>query len=152
MIAEVVQAAAQEAAKTSGSSTATAIGLGILIVSNVGIWLDKIIGGRLQVAKERRAAEEAEAREAEAKAAEAKAAADAQPKAGGNGNGKAALDLHEKYVLPHSLALERHNLEIAALQEFTKKVEKENREDHGKIFKQLGDIKDLIIGKSAGAA
>lgn len=152
MIAEVVQAAAQEVAKTSGSSTATAIGLGILIVSNVGIWLDKIIGGRLQVAKERRAAEEAEAREAEAKAAEAKAAADAQPKAGGNGNGKAALDLHEKYVLPHSLELQHLGDEVKAINTRFDKFEEQNREDHGKMFDRLDDIKDLVIGKSAGAA
>ncbi len=42
MLLEAGQAAA-EAAKQGGQGTATVIGLALLVVSNVGIWLDKFV-------------------------------------------------------------------------------------------------------------
>jgi hypothetical protein len=126
----VLEQAAQEAAKQGGQGPATVIGLGLLIVSNVGIWLDKLV----QMSKNRTARKEAEAREAEAKVLAGKSSPVANSTNG-----------HAQYVLPHSIMLERHDGEIKALRESSAKFERENREDHGKMFTQIGDVKDLII-------
>lgn len=137
MIAETAQAAV-DAAKQSGVGTETLIGLAILIVSNIGLWLDKFV----QMSRNRAEREQAEADEAEAKAA----AAVAKP---ANGNGAA---IHEKYVLPHSLELQRHDGELKAIVERFNQFEKRNVADHDKIFDKLDDIRDLVVGKAAGAA
>jgi len=126
MLIEAGQAAV-EAAKQGGQGTATIIGLVILIVSNVGIWLDKFV----QMSRNKAARQEAEAREAEAKAAAAA--------------GKPGTNGHAQYILPHSLTLERHEGEIKALRDSSSKLERENREDHGKIFTKLDELKTIVL-------
>lgn len=142
MIAEAAQVAAEVAKQGGGASPMTVIGLGFLVVSNIGLWLDRVV----QISRARADREQAEAAEAEAKALVAANAS----KPAVNGNNGAAL--HEKYVLPHSLMLQDHANEIKAMVGRFDKFEKRNEEDHGKLFGKLDDIKDLIIGKSAGAA
>lgn len=126
MIGPEAAQAAGEAVRHGGQGSMTWIGLGILIVSNLGIWLDKLV----QMSRNRAAKEEAEAREAEAKA----------KTLGGKGNNG-----HAQYVVPHSNMLERHETEIRTLMGTTAKFERENREDHQKIFGKLDDLKDLIL-------
>lgn len=136
---EAVQAAT-ETARQAGPSSATAIGVAILVVGQIGIWLDKAVA----YAKAR-----AERKRAEADVVEAKniatLAANPSPRDGGK---------HADFILPHSLALERHEGEIKSLQGTFVKLERENREDHGKIFTKLDDLKDLLVeelGPSHGA-
>ena len=110
-----------------------------LAIGNVTQWLNQII----QAAKERRAAEEAEAEEAQAKAEEAKAKA-AQA---------ASLDPSQLGMLhAHETKLGQHDIEIAALKDSYRKYEKENREDHGKIFDKLEGIRTLIAGLKTGGS
>jgi len=126
MIAEAAQAAG-DAVKQGGQGTATLIGLIVLVVSNVGIWLDKFV----QMSRNKVSMKEARAREAEAKAAAAAG------KPGANG--------HAQYVLPHSIMLERHDGEIKALRESSAKFERENREDHGKMFTKIDELKTIVL-------
>lgn len=113
---------------TQNNQVVTLIGLAVLIVSNIGIWLDHFV----QIAKNKASQQEAEAREAEAKA----------KTLGGKGNNG-----HAQYIVPHSNMLERHETEIRTLVGTTAKFERENREDHHKIFGKLDDLKDLIVDK-----
>jgi hypothetical protein len=145
MLLEAGQAA-QEAAKSSASVILDASVIG-LVVTNSFLLIRDLVKSRTERQKARDAADEAEA-----KALRAQADALAANKAGqtpgkGSGNG-----VHEKYVLPHSLTLERHEGEIKAINGRFEKFEKDNSDQHGKIFDKLDDIKDLVIGKSAGAA
>ncbi len=134
MIAEAAQAASEVAKHTS---TETLIGIGFLIVSNVGLWLDRFV----TISKNRAEQEKAEAQEAEAKAAASKVVPN------GNGNG-----IHEKWVLPHSLKLQELDGRVITMEGSLKKFEKDNSDQHERIFDKLDDIKDLVVGKSAGAA
>lgn len=112
---------------TQGNQVVTLIGLAVLVVSNIGIWLDRFV----QISKNKAAQREAGAREAEAKAA----AATGKASPGGCGD----------YVMAHSLMLERHDGEIKTLTSSTGRIERENREDHQKIFGKLDGLKDLIV-------
>jgi len=141
---EAVQAAT-ETAKQAGPSSATAIGIAILVVGQIGIWLDKAVA----YAKVR-----AERKRAEADVVEAKNVATLAAKPG-NYDARALIDgKHHDFIMPHSLTLERHEGEIKNLQGTYDKLERENREDHGKIFTKLDDLKDLLVeelGSSHGA-
>lgn len=133
---EAAAQAAQEAAKPQ--NTYTAVGLLFLIVSQAGLWLDKI----LNYARARADRKKAEAEKEEAKLAAARLAALPSPAGPPNGNNQ---ELHRDFILPHSLALERHAGEISTLKASTAKLERENREDHGKIFTKLDELKDILI-------
>jgi hypothetical protein len=127
---EAVQAAA-ETAKQAGPSSATAIGVAILVIGQIGIWLDKAVA----YAKAR-----AERKRAEADVVEAKNIAHLTTKPPAPGNGS-----HADFIMPHALALERHEGEIKNLQGTFVKLDHDNREDHGKIFTKLDDLKDLLV-------
>lgn len=109
-----------------------------LAVMQVSQWLKQLLDAQ----KERRAAAEAEAAEAEAKAEAKKAAL------------VASLDPAQLNMLhTHETRIGQHDVEIAALKDSYRKYEKENRDDHGKIFNKLDDIRDMIAGrKPAGGA
>lgn len=138
-----VQAGQAAARNPSSLEGYTALGLLFLIVSQAGIWLDKL----LAYARARADRKKAEAEKEEAKLAAARLATapipTPPPPAGRPGNGSA--DAHKEFILPHSLAIERHTGEIATLKASTEKLERENREDHGKIFAKLDELKDILI-------
>lgn len=143
MIAEAAQAA-QEAAKSSASIVLDAGVIG-LVVTNVFVLARDWMKARAARQQARDAADEAEA-----KALQAQAVAIRDGKTGANGNG--GNGIHEKYVLPHSLKLQELDGKVQVMDQRMSKFEVENTAQHGKIFDRLDDIKDLIIGKSSGAA
>ena len=126
MIAEAAQAAA-EVVKQHAASTETLIGLGLLIVSNVGLWLDRIV----TISKNRAEQEKAEADEARSEAA-------AKPAQNGNG-------IHEKYVLPHSLKIQELEGRANTTDANFEKFERENRAQHETLFGKVDEVKDLIL-------
>jgi hypothetical protein len=143
---EILEAAAQvadTAARTKPVETLTILGLLFLVVSQSGVWLEKLLANSRARAERKRA----EADEAEAKLAAARLAASSPAGAGNPGNakpGNGSGSEHKDFILPHALALERHEGEIRTLKGTTEKLERENREDHGKIFQKLDDLKDLL--------
>ena len=72
-------------------------------------------------------------------------ATDTAGKGNGKGNG------HPDVVVAHTGMLEAHKAEIEGLKTATSKFERDNREDHQKIFGKLDDLKDLIIERQPGA-
>jgi hypothetical protein len=138
---EALEIARQVAQEAPRSTNYTPLALLFLIVSQLGVWLDKL----LTYARARADRKQAEADEAVATLATARAStlAPAAP-AGRPGNGSSA-EAHREFILPHSLALERHSGDIATLKAAAEKLERDNREDHGKIFTKLDELKDILI-------
>ncbi len=142
MLMDAAQAAA-DAGKSSASILLDAGVIGLMITNSFMLLKDW-----LRTRAERQKARDA-ADEAEAKALQAQAAALASGKAGqAPGNGQA--NGHQQYVVPHTAMLERHDAELKALKESSSRVERENREDHQKIFTKLDDLKDLIVERQPG--
>lgn len=132
MIAEAAQAA-QEVAKANPVLNAGVIGL---VITNATLLVRDYLKSRAEKQKARDAVDEAEAQAL-------KAQAQALSEKGKSSEG--GRDGHEKFFLDHALMLEGHEREIKALKEWAPKIERENREDHGKLFTGIGELKDLII-------
>ncbi len=139
MIAEVAQAAS-EAAKINPW---VAEGIYGLLVTNTILIIRDLIKARAERQKARAQVDEAEA---EALKAQAQALSGKVPPAQ-NGNG-----IHEKYVLPHSLELQRLDGAVKVMDKRFEKFEQENSKQHDNLAEKLDDIRDLVIGKAAGAA
>lgn len=138
MLAEV-QGAAVEAARANPFLNAGIIGL---MVTNSFMLLRDALKNRAERQKARAAADEAEAKALKAQADALLAGKAGQLPANGNG--------HAQYVVPHTAMLERHDAELKAMDTQFKRFERDNREDHGKIFDGINEVKNLILGRRVG--
>ncbi len=130
----MIEQAVQEAGKSAASIVLDAGVVG-LVITNIFMLAKQWLQGRQEREKAQAVAEEAEAKALQAQA---------QAMTGRTDSGNGKLNGHQLYLLPHTAMLERHDAELKAVKESTARVERENREDHEKIFQKLDDLKDLI--------
>ena len=69
-----------------------------------------------------------------------------QSRSKSNGNGKTD---HNTVIIPHSEKLKEHDGEIKNLGTRFDKLERENRDDHQKLFGKFDEVKDLIIERTS---